>query len=182
MVVLLPFKACFQWCELILSWHCWRCCRLLPDRWIAPKNVTSKGIFTFAWYWGVERGRSSSYHALFLLKMTVRCRKMKIIEVNNLSKEYKYFEKTEGLKGAVKSLFKRETKIKRALTDFSFSMEEEVTKHLGTLFSILHGFFSSFPWTACFHRHQPWNPFNHGCISWHYSRWFQNWLTLDWFT
>lgn len=49
---------------------------------------------------------------------------MKIIEVNNLSKEYKYFEKTEGLKGAVKSLFKRETKIKRALTDFSFSMEE----------------------------------------------------------
>ncbi len=48
----------------------------------------------------------------------------KIIETKNLTKEYKYFEKTEGLKGSFKSLFKRETKIRKALTEFSISIDE----------------------------------------------------------
>ena len=47
-----------------------------------------------------------------------------IIETNNLTKEFKYFEKPEGLKGSVQSLFKRETKIKTALSDFTFSAHE----------------------------------------------------------
>ncbi len=48
----------------------------------------------------------------------------KIIETKNLTKEYRYFEKAEGLKGSFKSLFKRETKIRKALTDFSISIDE----------------------------------------------------------
>lgn len=47
-----------------------------------------------------------------------------IIETNNLTKDFKYFEKPEGLKGSINSLFKRETKIKTALSDFSFSVDE----------------------------------------------------------
>ena len=49
---------------------------------------------------------------------------MKIIEASSLTKEYKYFEKAEGLKGSIKSLFKRETKVRQALSDFSLSIAE----------------------------------------------------------
>lgn len=49
---------------------------------------------------------------------------MKAIEVKNLSKEYRYFEKGEGLGGSIKALFKRETKIRKAVTDFSFTVDE----------------------------------------------------------
>ncbi len=49
---------------------------------------------------------------------------MYIIEANNLSKDYKYFEKSEGLKGSFKSLFKREIKLRHALNEFSFKMEK----------------------------------------------------------
>jgi ABC-2 type transport system ATP-binding protein len=49
---------------------------------------------------------------------------MKIIETNNLTKQYTYFEKAEGLKGSMKSLFKRESKVREALSDFSVSIEE----------------------------------------------------------
>jgi ABC-2 type transport system ATP-binding protein len=47
-----------------------------------------------------------------------------IIKTENLIKEYKYFEKPEDLKASVKSLFKRETKLRRALDDFAFSVDE----------------------------------------------------------
>ncbi len=49
---------------------------------------------------------------------------MKMIEAHNLTKEYTYFEKPEGFKGSVASLFKRDTKTRQALSDFSFSVEE----------------------------------------------------------
>lgn len=49
---------------------------------------------------------------------------MNAIDAKNLSKEYKYFEKAEGLKGSVKSLFKRDTKTRKAVDDFSFTIAE----------------------------------------------------------
>ncbi|MGC6769227.1 ABC transporter ATP-binding protein [Enterococcus sp. LJL128] len=49
---------------------------------------------------------------------------MKPIHVKNVSKSYSYFEKTPGFKGAVKDLFRRETKIKNAVNDVSFSIDE----------------------------------------------------------
>jgi ABC-2 type transport system ATP-binding protein len=49
---------------------------------------------------------------------------MNAIEVRNLSKQYKYFEKAEGLRGSVKALFSRETKIRKAVSDFTFSIGE----------------------------------------------------------
>jgi ABC-2 type transport system ATP-binding protein len=49
---------------------------------------------------------------------------MNAIEAKNLSKEYKYFEKGEGLRGSFKSLFVRETKQRKAVVDFSFNIGE----------------------------------------------------------
>lgn len=49
---------------------------------------------------------------------------MKAVEVKNISKEYKYFEKREGLSGSFKALFFRETKIREAVKDFSFNIDE----------------------------------------------------------
>lgn len=49
---------------------------------------------------------------------------MNSVEIRNLSKEYKYYEKAEGLKGSIKSLFNHETKIRRAVSDFSFTIGE----------------------------------------------------------
>lgn len=49
---------------------------------------------------------------------------MNAIEVKNLYKEYKYFEKPEGLSGSIKSLFKREEKTRIAVSDFSFTIGE----------------------------------------------------------
>lgn len=47
-----------------------------------------------------------------------------IIEANNLTKEYTYFEKAEGLAGSIQSLFKREKKTKLAISDFTLRADE----------------------------------------------------------
>lgn len=47
-----------------------------------------------------------------------------MIEARNLTKEYSYFEKPEGFRGSLASLFRRESKTRQALCDFSLSLEE----------------------------------------------------------
>lgn len=47
-----------------------------------------------------------------------------MIEARNLTKEYTYFEKPEGLRGSLRSLFRRESKTRQALSDFSLSVDE----------------------------------------------------------
>lgn len=49
---------------------------------------------------------------------------MNIIEVSNLIRDYEYFEKDAGLKGAFKLLFSKKKKIKRAVDNFSFTMKK----------------------------------------------------------
>lgn len=49
---------------------------------------------------------------------------MKMIEAQGLTKEYTYFEKPEGLRGSLASLFRREVRTRQALVDFSFAVEE----------------------------------------------------------
>lgn len=48
----------------------------------------------------------------------------KIIEVRGLSKEFKTYEKKEGMRGSLKNVFARKTKIKRAVDDISFDIAE----------------------------------------------------------
>lgn len=49
---------------------------------------------------------------------------MEIIQAHNLTKQYTYFEKPEGLKGSIRSLFAREQKVRTALYDFSCTIHE----------------------------------------------------------
>lgn len=49
---------------------------------------------------------------------------MNIIETINLTRDFEYFEKEEGLKGSLKTLLKKEKKYKRALDNFTFSMKK----------------------------------------------------------
>lgn len=49
---------------------------------------------------------------------------MNSITATNLNKEYRYFEKPAGLTGSIQSLFTRQTKVKQALSDFSFTIGE----------------------------------------------------------
>lgn len=49
---------------------------------------------------------------------------LNIIEVSNLIREYEYFEKEPGIKGALKVLFSKKKKVKRAVNDFSFTMKK----------------------------------------------------------
>lgn len=64
---------------------------------------------------------------------TLKRRKdMSIIEVNNLTRDFDYYEKISGLKGSVKNLFKRKKMIKHAVKDISFSIEEsEIVGFIG---------------------------------------------------
>ncbi len=57
---------------------------------------------------------------------------MEIIKVKNLDKRYEYVQKKEGLLNSLKNLFKSEKKIKEAVKDVSFSIEEgELVGFLG---------------------------------------------------
>lgn len=57
---------------------------------------------------------------------------MKTIEVNNLYKNFEYYEKSEGLKGSFKNLFIRKKLIKEAVKNLSFSIERgEIVGFLG---------------------------------------------------
>ena len=57
---------------------------------------------------------------------------MKAIEVNNLCKNFEYYEKKEGLKGSFKNLFSRKKLIKEAVKGMSFSIEKgEIVGFLG---------------------------------------------------
>ncbi len=47
-----------------------------------------------------------------------------VIKCNGISKSYRYFEKNEGFKASVKSLFYRKTLLREAVRDFSFEMED----------------------------------------------------------
>ena len=49
---------------------------------------------------------------------------MSVIKVKNLKKYYKVHQKEPGLKGSVKSLFKREYQSVKAVNDISFSIKE----------------------------------------------------------
>lgn len=57
---------------------------------------------------------------------------MNVIEVNNLNKTFKYYEKDVGLKNSIKNLFHRKELSKEAVKDISFSVEEgEIIGFLG---------------------------------------------------
>ncbi|NOW06646.1 ABC transporter ATP-binding protein [Clostridium beijerinckii] len=57
---------------------------------------------------------------------------MSIIKVNNLSKEFTYYEKDAGIKNSLKNLFSRKELIKTAVKDISFEIEEgEIVGFLG---------------------------------------------------
>lgn len=57
---------------------------------------------------------------------------MSIIKVNNLNKEFTYYEKDAGLKNSLKNLFSRKELIKTAVKDISFEIEEgEIVGFLG---------------------------------------------------
>jgi len=49
---------------------------------------------------------------------------MNIIEVKNLTRDYEYFEKDPGLKGAFKVLFSKKKRKKRAVNELSFTMKK----------------------------------------------------------
>ena len=76
---------------------------------------------------------------------------MNIIETQNLTKEYVRFKKEEGLKGSIKSLFKREKVTKRAVNNFNLNISEgEFVALIGpngagktTLIKMLTGIISS---------------------------------------
>ncbi len=55
-----------------------------------------------------------------------------VIEVENLSKEFKYYTKEVGIKSSVSNLFRRKTLIKKAVDNISFNVEEgEMVSLLG---------------------------------------------------
>jgi ABC-2 type transport system ATP-binding protein len=55
-----------------------------------------------------------------------------MIQANGLTKEFKSYKKHPGLRGAVKSLFTRETVVKKAVDDLSFSIAKgEVVGYIG---------------------------------------------------
>lgn len=49
---------------------------------------------------------------------------MKVIKIENLLKEFKYYKKEEGLRGSVKNVFKRKKLIKEAVNRIGFDIEE----------------------------------------------------------
>ncbi|WP_433750048.1 ABC transporter ATP-binding protein [Falsibacillus pallidus] len=56
-----------------------------------------------------------------------------MIEVRNISKQYRLFERDPGLKGAIKALFKRKYIIKKAVKDISFSIPKgEIVGYIGS--------------------------------------------------
>lgn len=57
---------------------------------------------------------------------------MSIIEVDNICKEYKYFEHKQGIKENIKNLFCREYKHKKAVENITFQIEKgEIVGYLG---------------------------------------------------
>ena len=57
---------------------------------------------------------------------------MSIIKVNNISKNFDYYTKEEGLKNSIKNLFHRKRLVKSAVKDISFEIEEgEIVGFLG---------------------------------------------------
>ena len=57
---------------------------------------------------------------------------MSVINVKSLTKEYVYTVKEAGLKGSVKGLFHSEKKVKKAVSDLSFSIDQgEIVGFLG---------------------------------------------------
>ena len=56
-----------------------------------------------------------------------------MIEVQNISKHYRLFERDPGLKGAIKALFKRKYIIKKAVKNISFSIAKgEIVGYIGS--------------------------------------------------
>lgn len=47
-----------------------------------------------------------------------------MIKLENISREFEYFEKKEGTKGALRSFFKRQKMVKKAVTDFNMTVKE----------------------------------------------------------
>ncbi|MBQ3517329.1 MAG: ATP-binding cassette domain-containing protein, partial [Lachnospiraceae bacterium] len=57
---------------------------------------------------------------------------MAVIEVKNLTKNYKVNKKSKGLGGAVRNLFVREKTVVHAVKDLSFSIEKgEIVAFIG---------------------------------------------------
>ena len=57
---------------------------------------------------------------------------MKIIQVNDLTRDFEYYKKAQGIKGSIKNLFKREKETKHAVKGISFDIEEgEIIGFLG---------------------------------------------------
>ena len=56
----------------------------------------------------------------------------KIIEIKNVTKEFKVLNRREGLKGSLKDLFSRDYKIVRAVDNVTMSIEQgEIVGYLG---------------------------------------------------
>lgn len=55
-----------------------------------------------------------------------------IIEIKNITKEFKVLNRREGLKGSLKDLFSRDYKIVRAVDNISMNIEQgEIVGYLG---------------------------------------------------
>jgi ABC-2 type transport system ATP-binding protein len=87
-----------------------------------------------------------------------------MIRVNNISKNFSYYEKEHGLKGSLHSLFWRQKKEKQALKDISFSVSPgEIVGLIGengagktTLTKILSGIIKASSGEVTILGHDPW--------------------------
>lgn len=86
------------------------------------------------------------------------------IQVNNLSRDFVYYEKESGLKGSVKNLFKRRKKIRHAVRDVSFGINSgEIVGFIGpngagksTTLKMLSGILHPTSGTALVNGYVPW--------------------------
>lgn len=89
---------------------------------------------------------------------------MEIINVENLTKDYEYYEKEQGLVGSVKNLFARKKLIKQAVNGISFTVSEgEIVGFLGpngagktTTLKMLSGILFPTSGTATVNGFVPW--------------------------
>lgn len=89
---------------------------------------------------------------------------MSIINVNNISKSYRIVKKENGIKGSIKSFFKREYKIIEAVNDITFSIDEgEIVGYIGpngagksTTIKILSGILTPDDGKCSINGYTPW--------------------------
>jgi hypothetical protein len=89
---------------------------------------------------------------------------MSLIKVQNLTRDFEYYEKEAGFKGSVKNLFKRKKYIRHAVSNVSFSVEAgEIVGFIGpngagktTTLKMLSGILHPTSGTAMINGYIPW--------------------------